>query len=177
MSWIFCTGNGEIALLDMPPQNDLRGGFFVLFGENRNGLFGKEPRASAAERIPRFEKDPVLPEIPSERASLTVRMAFHLVQNGLYRAISEQFFKIVLVEIGDAEEPHLARFHRLLRRTPRLVYPAEGLMQDEKVECVNAETGECCVDGLACQIFDAMRISSRAMPEFLTPLPTARSFM
>ena len=60
MKGIFCARDGQIPLLDVPPQEDLRGRFLILFRKGRDNFFGEEPRAPAAERVPRFEQNSVL---------------------------------------------------------------------------------------------------------------------
>ena len=77
------TVNGNVPILDLPAENDLRRGLSMSIGDLNDGFIGEMllGMPSAAKGIPGFHHDPVLLYILLQRFVLIIQMVF-VLDNG-----------------------------------------------------------------------------------------------
>lgn len=93
-------GDGDVAFLQVPAQDDLRGGFAVFGGELGQDGFFEEFAVAVAERIPAFEGDAGALELCFEFVLVSVGVNFDLQYGGRDVGHVEDFLDFAHGEVG-----------------------------------------------------------------------------
>ena len=125
-----CLRDGDVAQLQLPPQNDLGRAHLVLGGEAPDdGILQDLP---AAQRAPCLGEDSQPAVLFPELGLLQPRMQLDLVDGRHHLGCFQQLVQVLRLEVGHADRPYLAlaveRFHgpvRFLEQSPLGARPVD----------------------------------------------------
>ena len=104
---IFGAGDNDVAVLDVPAQDDLGIGLAVFPAQLREqGLF-QQGLVAVSQGIPGLDKDVLLAEELFELLFLEIRMHLRLEYGRLYLAQIQNFPNLFLIEVGKADGLYL----------------------------------------------------------------------
>ena len=142
------TGDHHVAHLRVPAEDHLRVALAVLLRELREHVLAHEALVAVTQRVPRHDRRAHRLEVRLERRLRVVGVRLHLHERGLDLGRGDDFFDLVLREVGQAQASDLARLDRPLHRLVRPDVVAHGLVQEQEVDVIGAEPRERFVDCL-----------------------------
>ena len=142
------TRDHDVPLLDVPAQDDLSGRLAILVSQILDQGFGHDRVvAASAQRVPRLQRDVVLPQERLEFGLREVGVALDLVDGGDDLALVEDSLRLGDIEVRQADRANLAFLVCLLEDAVSRDRVAGGLVQDHQIDVVRAQALEGFVDG------------------------------
>ena len=140
MGRILGTGNDNVPILDMPPQDNLGVGLAVLLSKFREQRFFQQGLVPMAQGIPGLDDHALFAEEFFQLPLLEIGVQLCLQDSGLHFADREDFLDLFLVEVGQANGTHLALLVRLFHLAVARHIVACGLVDEQQIDIIRIQT-------------------------------------
>ena len=139
-------GNGDDAALRQPAQSHLCHRFVVVLRQFAQHFVVEELSVALRERRPRHDARVELVEQPLHLTLLRQHVGFQLIHGRKNLVVHGQVGEASAAEIAHAHSTHLPHHQGRFHCAPRTVIVAEGLVHQQEVDVVGAESFQTLVD-------------------------------